>query len=128
MGRVDVDYDYAAIAILTTKVAYETARKGALAAKHRAQRMAPKRTGALALSITIEVHGVIGPVTKFRIGSDLDYAVYQEFGTGPIVPRTAPVLSFVVGGRRVFTMRTSGVPATHFMSKAAALITIKDFT
>ena len=128
MGRVDIDYDYAAITILTTRVAYDLAAKGARSAQLRAMRLAPKASGALAASIEIELVWAPGPVTKFIIYSNLDYATYQEFGTGPIVPRSAKVLSFVVGGRRVFAMRTSGVPATHFMAKAGALVTAKDFT
>lgn len=127
-ARVEVEYHYATITALTTRVATTTARKGAEAAQNRARRLAPKRTGALAASITIEVKGVVGPRVTFVIASDLDYAAYQEFGTGPIVPKSAKVLSFVAGGQRVFTMRTSGVPATHFMKRAGTMITASDFT
>jgi hypothetical protein len=125
---VDITYHYPTIFGLTTKVAYDLAHKGAVSAKHRAQRMAPKRTGALAASITVEMRGIVGPVVTFVISSPLDYAAYQEFGTGPIVPKRAKALSFTVGGMRVFAMRTSGVPATHFMQRAGLLVTAKDFT
>lgn len=128
MARVDIDYNYAEILRLTTKVSFFTARKGAEAAQRHARRLAPFDTGALRMSIKVRLKGTVGQVTTFTIYSDLDYAQYQEFGTGPITPRTAKVLSFKVGGKRVFAMRTRGVPATHFMSRAGALITARDFT
>lgn len=129
-AHVEVSYNYPAIAALTTEVAYKAAHKAAEATKHRAQRFAPKRSGVLAATITVEVKGIAGPVTTFIIKTDnilAPYGLYQELGTGPITPRTAKVLSFTVGGKRVFTMRTRGVPATHFMSRAALYITEGDF-
>lgn len=85
-----------------------------------AQEMAPKRTGALASSITVRFAGpltaVIGP-TEF-------YGVFQEFGTkGPytIKPkRPDGYLVFEVNGTKVFARQVThpGIRAHPFMRPA----------
>ena len=45
--------------------------------KERAQQLAPRKTGTLADSIDVEPDGEGG----FTVGTDVDYALDQEFGT-----------------------------------------------
>lgn len=47
-----------------------------------AKSLAPVKTGALRGSITFELRGM-----QVRVGSDLPYAKYQEFGTRYVQPR-----------------------------------------
>ena len=126
MARVRVRLDRRAVLQVQTRTAYDLARAGANSAQARARRYAPKRTGALAASIHVKPTR-LGPVTSFAIGSDLDYAAYQEWGTGPIYARPGGVLAWVSGGRMVFARHTSGVPATHFMARTLAHMNLTDF-
>ncbi len=128
MSRSDIDIklDQAAIYRLSTRTAQKLAGQAAQEVQARARRFAPKRTGALAASI-VSVKVSDGEVVAYKIGSHLDYAAYQEYGTGPIYARPGGVLRFESGGKIVFARRTSGVPATHFMARAAATINITDF-
>jgi hypothetical protein len=65
---------------------------------------------------------------EFTVGSDLDYAGYQEWGTGPIRARRGGVLAWRGrGGGMVFARSTSGVPAVHYMARAARAVTLADF-
>ena len=58
-----------------------------------------------------------------RVGSNLPYAKYQEFGTGiygksgvPIVPKRARMLAWTTkGGQLAFAKSVRGVPAKHFL-------------
>lgn len=126
-ATVSIDLDQRAVARLATDASYELAKDAADRVQDLARAFAPKRTGALAASIEVQIVGAPGLETTFEVGSPLDYAVYQEFGTGPIHASPGKVLSFTVGGTRVFAMRTSGVPATHFMRRALNVLKAGDF-
>lgn len=59
------------------------------------------------------------------VGTNVNYAVFQEFGTGvfaggsPIRPKNAKVLRFKTkGGAIVYARQVRGTRATHFMGKA----------
>lgn len=125
-ARVDMQLDAGAIYRLQVDTANRLAENAAKAVESRAARFAPRRTGALAASIKI-IKVEHGAQVTYEIGSDLHYAKYQEFGTGPIHARPGGVLRFQAGGQIVFAKSTSGVPATHFMAKAGALVTLADF-
>ena len=126
-SRVKISLDWDAIYRLSVSTANDLAEKGAKSVQKRARRLAPTKTGALRASIGIRQveHGLR---VTYEIGSNLEYAKYQEFGTGPIYPRMYGVLVWQGSdGTNIFARRTSGVPATHFMSRAAAVISIADF-
>lgn len=85
---------------------------------------APIREGRLRGSITT-VQARPGKKMRALVGTNLKYALFQEFGTGvfaggsPIRPVTARVLRFKTrGGSVVFTKRVKGVRATKFMQRA----------
>jgi HK97 gp10 family phage protein len=124
--RITVHLDDPAILRLVTETTDKLASKAADSVQRRARRHAPKRTGKLAASIyTLRIEA--GPVTTYSIGSDLHYARYQEFGTGPINARPGGVLAWPSAGGMVFARHTRGVPATHFMRKAGETISERDF-
>lgn len=75
-------------------------------------------TGALVQSIeSIKIHSNTNEIL-YEVGSDLDYAIYQHEGIGPVVPRRAKVLRFKVEGTYVFTKRTSGFEGIKFLTRA----------
>ena len=98
----------------------------------RAQNYAPYRTGRLRESITprkapdkkqgLEVTYLVGP-------RGVAYGVFQERGTGPIVPKHKQFLRFIPKGGTafVFTKRTKGVPAVRYMEKAYNTLSINDY-
>lgn len=93
----------------------------------RAIEKAPISTGTLRKSILTDVssNGEEG-----RIYSDLDYALYQEEGTGiygprksPITPKKARYLRFKTkSGEIVYTKKVKGVRAKKFFSNASEYI------
>lgn len=104
----------------------QVAGKAAQHIQSRARRFAPKDTGALAASIfVVKVSG--GVKTTYKVGTDLHYARYQEKGTGPIFAKPGGVLRFKAGGKIIFAKSTRGVPATHFMRRAAIGVQVADF-
>lgn len=118
--RVKARLNSTAVRYLAVQTAAKYGRKSAEAIQGRAKRFAPVRTGELRESIIV-VPVVIGERTRFRVKATAKHASYQEYGTGPIFARPGGVLAFKVGGRQVFVTRTSGVPATHFMRRAAQM-------
>lgn len=87
-------------------------------------------TGRLRNSIRYERRARAGRVSNYLVGSDLDYAIYQEEGTrGPIVPRRAKVLRFRAkgGGGFVFAQQVRGVQPAHFMRNALRKLSVRDF-
>lgn len=98
----------------------------------RARAKAPNRTGRLRAAIKprkapdkkqgLEVTYLVG-------ARGVPYANFQEFGTGPIVPKRAQFLRFVPKGGSgfVFAKRTKGVPAVHFLRDAYRTVSIRDY-
>ena len=96
----------------------------------RARAKAPHRTGRLRESIQAWKQSGSGRSVVYRVGpKGLAYGVYQEFGTGPIVPVKRKVLRFVPKGglNFVFTKRTKGVPAVHYMESAYNQLSVRDY-
>jgi HK97 gp10 family phage protein len=103
------------------------ARRAAGRIRDRAKENAPVRDGLLRNSIVseLEYQGLYNVV--WRIGTDVEYAIYQELGTGPIFARRAPYLVFKVGDRWVSTYSTRGVPAVRYLTRAIEETSIADF-
>jgi HK97 gp10 family phage protein len=93
-----------------------------------AQSLAPIKSGALRNSITVRYVGALSAV----IGPQVNYGVYQEFGTGTrgefptasytITPKKGQYLSFNVNGKKVVTRKVThpGIPARPYMRPALA--------
>jgi len=94
----------------------------------KAQQLAPRKTGALAQSIK---HTVVKGV-QLEVGSDLEYAMFQEFGTatrGEFPGQPYKIRPKKPGGKLVFkignkTIRTKevnhpGIPARPYIRPAA---------
>lgn len=100
---------------------------GALIAEGTAKEKAPAQNGVLRGSISHKVFDDYAIV-----GTNVEYAKYQEYGTGiygktgqPIRPRNAKVLSFVIGGTRVFAREVRGTPAKKFMEAGLKMVQSK---
>jgi hypothetical protein len=124
---VDIEIDYAQLGLFIRHTTDEHAQKAANRVQERARFFATKRTGAMAAGIRVELVGIPGEVTTYEVYPTADYAEYQEYGTGPIFAKPGSFLVWEEHGVRVFAKRTRGVPAVHFMRRAAALGTILDF-
>jgi hypothetical protein len=90
-----------------------------------ARRLAPVDNGRLRNSIDLDVRRTPGHITA-TVGSPLEYAIYQERGTGiyagrgMIQPRRGKYLVFTPKGssQPVFARQVRGVPAVHYLEKA----------
>jgi len=76
-----------------------------------------KNGGTLRQSITRLVKGITA-----YVGTPLEYAPHEEFGTRPhvILPKNKKYLSFMIGGKRIFTKKVNhpGTPAHPFLRPA----------
>jgi len=63
-------------------------------------------TGNLRSKIRYEI-GESGNIVAVTVGTDVPYAAAHEFGRAPytIVPKKANILSFLIGGKRVFARK-----------------------
>jgi HK97 gp10 family phage protein len=95
--------------------------------RDRAKDNAPVDNGLLRNSIVSELaeQGLYN--VTWRIGSNIEYAIYQELGTQPIFARRAPLLVFKIGNQWVSTKSTRGVPAVRYLTRAIEGLTIEDF-
>lgn len=102
----------------------EMLQAATLIAEGTAKENAPIDRGILRGSIHSKVDK-IGGETIGVVGTNLDYAPYQEYGTGiygpagtPIYPKQAKALRFIgKGGNIVFAGSVNGVGAKKFMAK-----------
>lgn len=76
---------------------------------------APKRTGRLAESITVESHGAL----ERRVGPTVEYAKYVEHGRGPVYPVRARALRIELDGEVIFRKRAGPAPGAHFVERTA---------
>lgn len=107
-----------------------SASRAARAATIRARVRAPYRTGTLAKSIVARRTVNTPDLTSYMIGSNVDYAGFQEEGVlHRIYPRKAKALRFKPKGSNVFVFAksTRGVPAVHYLRDAANTLTLADF-
>lgn len=125
--RIDIHHERAQRTI--NKYAAASTRRAAGFAQRRAKAnlTAAGRINSGALRGSIDVRQ-IGP-TRFSIGSDLHYAIYQEKGIGPVVPVRAKVLRFKPKGSNtfVFAQRTRGFDGAHYLEKALRSLTMREF-
>lgn len=108
----------------------ESVRRAADRTVERARSKAPHRTGRLRNTIQAWKQSGSGRSVVYRVGpKGLAYGVYQEFGTGPIVPVRKKFLRFVPKGGNtfVFAKRTRGVPAVHYMEQAYNQLSARDY-
>lgn len=109
---------------LIGEVAEKMILRAALMAEAKAKEEAPVRHGILRGSITHKIDRKTGEIIG-RVGTNLDYAPYQEYGTGLygrrhdyIYPRRARMLRFKTrSGQVVFARRVSGVRPKFFIKK-----------
>ena len=107
---------------------HRAAARAAGRVRDRAKKNVTVDTGLLRNSIVSEEMTADGPwKLRFRIGSKVYYAIYQELGTPPIYAKHAPLLVFKVGGKWVRTYSTKGVPAVHYLGRAIEEVTVADF-
>ena len=98
--------------------------RAAFTLEGKAKGYAPRKTGVLASSIHTEGPSISGVEVSARVGTNLSYAPYQEFGTGiyagkgMITPKRAKVLAWRDGGRWVFARAVKGVPARKYFQRA----------
>jgi len=109
--------------------AAEVVKQAAYGIQQLAMQYAPVRTGALRDSIQVSFSGPLSAT----IGPRVAYGPYQEFGTASrgdfggqpyvIRPRNAAALSFVMGGKRIVTMKVThpGVRAKRYMRRAVVV-------
>lgn len=127
-SSVTVKLDQTRINPFLTELSDLSARAAAARVRDRARANAPKRTGAGAASIGYRKVSSDPRGSTYRVGPSKTYMTYQEFGTGPIRARPGGVLRFQGrSGVFVFTRRTRGVPARHFMRDAYQALSVADF-
>jgi hypothetical protein len=95
--------------------------------RDRAKENVSVDTGLLRNSIVAELQEQGLYHIVWRVGTNLDYGLWQEVGTPPIFARRAPFLVFQVNGRWVRTYSTKGVPAQRYLTRAIQATSIQDF-
>lgn len=96
----------------------------ALMVESEAKQKAPIDKGVLRSSITHKLEGSTG-ARMARVGTNIEYAVYQEYGTGVFGPKGRPITPkrgrFLVfrgkDGNMVFARQVAGSPKREFMKK-----------
>lgn len=80
---------------------------------------------------SIAEHQQMTPPTRatYIIGSDLKYAIYQEYGTNGAVAKPGKVLRFKPkeSNKYVFAKRVRGFPGAHYLRGALKALSIRDF-
>lgn len=105
-------------------VAKSTLEKASLLVLSEAKQVAPRKTSTLARSITYNVEKS-GGNWQSRVGSNIEYAPHQEYGTGiygktgaPIRPKKAKFLAWKgKSGQMIFARSVKGVKGKKFMQK-----------
>lgn len=120
--RVSSHVNYPVVVRVSHNVAQKTAEKTAERVQKHARRFAPVKTGYLRENILIFRGMDTGFVVRYTVIPMASYSIYQEWGTGPIYPVRAKALRWEDHGVVVFAAHTRGVPAVHYMAKAAAAI------
>lgn len=86
-------------------------------------------TGRLRNSIVAEYSRSTATQIWWKVGSNLNYAIYQEEGTRAHGPRRARVLRFKPKGSNsfVFAKRVRGVTPAHFLKDALERLSASDY-
>lgn len=123
-GAREIRARFANSPILMREAARDTLQVATLVAEGAAKENAPIDKGLLRGSIHSEIQNE-GMEVVGVVGTNIEYAPYQEFGTGifgptgtPITPKRAKVLVFPgKGGGLVFARSVSGSRPRKFMAK-----------
>lgn len=104
-------------------VAKATLEKASLLVISRSKQEAPRKTSTLARSITYQL-GKSGGNWQSKVGSNVEYAPHQEYGTGiygkgsPIRPKKAKFLAWKgKTGKMIFARSVKGVKGKKYMQK-----------
>lgn len=110
--------------VLTAATRTALTRK-AIQVQNEARRLCPVDTGTLRRSITYSITGSSAESMQARVGSNIDYALAVEVGTGiygpkgrPIVPTTKQFLVFTTKTGTVFARSVRGRKATPYLKPA----------
>lgn len=104
-------------------------KMAALMVESEAKQKAPIDKGVLRNSITNAIEGSEG--NRFaRVGTNIEYGVYQEYGTGVYGPKGTPITPkrgrFLVfkgkDGNMVFARSVAGSPKREFMKKGVTFL------
>jgi hypothetical protein len=129
-----LDLDMGAIVTIVGGQSKEAARRAAEKTLQRARSnlSAAGRNNTGALQNSLMVMDITGNpmVPSFAIGSGLEYAIYQEVGTGGSRARPGGFLRFKPKGSStfVFAKQTRGFPGANYLGKAVAAVTASDFS
>ena len=102
--------------------------KAAYTAERLAKAAAPVQYGQLRGSITTQTPIVSADNIEARVGTNVKYAPYQEFGTGiyagkgMIVPKRAKVLAWQGKGGWIFARAVKGVKGKFFFRESRAAV------
>lgn len=111
---------------MLTRATEKALLRSAIRVQNEARRRCPVDTGTLRRSITFSISGLSPETMSARVGSNVEYALAVEVGTGiygprgrPITPVRAQVLVFPGrGGRTVYARSVRGRPATPYLKPA----------
>lgn len=114
-----------ALGAVLTSASRTVLTRRAIQVQNEARRLCRVDTGTLRRSITYSVTGSSAASMQARIGSNLDYALAVETGTGiygpkgnPIVPVKAQFLVFNTKSGTVFARSVRGRRATPYLRPA----------
>ncbi len=115
LSKGGVIVDEAAKAVLT---------KSGLMILSIAKQEAPRQKSTLANSLTASPPEKVGNNYSTSVGSNVEYAPYQELGTGlygpkheRIRPRNAKALKMTIGGSVIFRKTSKGIRPKKFLEK-----------
>lgn len=110
---------------ITIKELSKAIGKTAFHIEAKAKQLAPIEHGNLRGSITTKGPTVTGMNVEARVGTNVEYARYQEEGTGiygpnktPIRPKTVRRLAWKKGGQWFFAKEVRGVKPKRFFKQA----------
>lgn len=124
VGAEELSRAFAQAPQLANKAFSRAIGSSAYAVSNRAKAGAPVRYRALRASIHVEGPTITPGNVSAQVGTNLNYAPYQEFGTGiyaghgPITPKRGKVLAWRSGGAWHFARSVRGVKPTHFFKNA----------
>lgn len=114
-----------ALAVILTEATDLALTRAAILVQNEARRLCPVDTGRLRASINFSITGGDAQSLVCRVGTNVEYALWVERGTGvygphgtPVVPTHASHLVFTVGGRKVFVQSVKGQEAHPFLVPA----------
>lgn len=113
-----------ALGVVIGRASERAVTRACILVQNEARRLCPVDQGTLRRSITFRVDSN-GTSAVGRVGSNLEYALAVEVGTGiygpvgrPITPKRSPVLVFPGKNGTVFARSVRGRPATPYLRPA----------